>query len=125
MQNFTKISVIIPVYNEEHNISVLTKNIIVSLEKVPVAFEVIFINDGSVDNTEKFLLEASEYDRRIKVVNLRRNYGQTAAMCAGIDFASGDVIIPMDGDLQNDPAHVQGERLNHTIFAREARPSMR
>jgi glycosyltransferase involved in cell wall biosynthesis len=103
MQNFTKISIIIPVYNEEHNILVLTKSIIASLEKLRVTFEVIFINDGSVDNTEKFLLEASEYDHRIKVVNLRRNYGQTAAMCAGIDLASGDIIIPMDGDLQNDP----------------------
>jgi dolichol-phosphate mannosyltransferase len=98
-----KISVVIPVYNEEENILTLTKKTVEVLQKLNVAFEIIFINDGSIDNTEKSLAQAAAYDHRVKILNLRHNYGQTAAICAGFDYASGDVIIPMDGDLQNDP----------------------
>lgn len=101
------ISVIIPIYNEEDNIDPLYKKLAHELPLLGREFEVIFVNDGSKDNSELRLTKVSQKDGRFKLINLRRNFGQTAAMMAGIDYATGKVIIPMDGDLQNDPADIR------------------
>tara|TARA_A100001037_G_C15040987_1_gene585484 strand:- start:262 stop:1206 length:945 start_codon:yes stop_codon:yes gene_type:complete len=95
------ISIIIPIYNEEENI-IKTYELIESALK-DVNYEVIYVNDGSTDNSEKVIQEVIEKSQKYKLISLRRNYGQTAAMQAGFDHALGKVIIPMDGDLQNDP----------------------
>ena len=101
------ISVIIPIYNEYDNIFLLHEKLALELPLLERDFEVILVNDGSVDGSDKLLAVVAQKDQRFKVVNLRRNFGQTAAMMAGIDYASGEIIVPMDGDLQNDPADVR------------------
>lgn len=101
-----KISVFIPVYNEEKNIPILVKKLVPVLEKLRMGYEIILVNDGSKDDSLKELIKASKTSAHIKVVDLKRNYGQTAAMMAGIDHASGEILIPMDADLQNDPADI-------------------
>ena len=98
------ISIVIPIYNEEANIDKLTKSILGALSDVK--YEVLFINDGSTDNSEKEIQEKIKVNSHIKLINLRRNYGQTAAMQAGFDHSKGEIIIPMDGDLQNDPKDI-------------------
>ena len=95
------ISIVIPIFNEEENIIKLSNSIKSALSKLD--YEVIFINDGSTDNSEIKINEIIKKFNNFKLINLRRNYGQTAAMQAGFDNAMGKVIIPMDGDLQNDP----------------------
>lgn len=100
------LSVTVPICNEEENIKILSQRLLYELEKIGETFEIIFVNDGSTDNSERILSEVSHQDLRIKVINFRRNFGQTAAMMAGINYASGDIIIPMDGDLQNDPSDI-------------------
>lgn len=100
------LSIIIPVYNEQENILELHQRVSDALARVASAYEVIFVNDGSTDATELHLKTVAASDPRYKVITFRRNFGQTAAMMAGIDFAQGDVIIPLDGDLQNDPADI-------------------
>lgn len=101
------ISVVIPIYNERDNIRLLYEKLSRELPLLAREFEVIFVNDGSKDGSEELLKEVSLEDIRFKVVSLRRNFGQTAAMMAGIDYARGEIIVPMDGDLQNDPADVK------------------
>ena len=98
------ISVIIPIYNEEANIIKLSESILNALSDID--FEVLFVNDGSTDNSEKIIESISEKHSNMKLINLRRNYGQTAAMQAGFDHSKGDIVIPMDGDLQNDPKDI-------------------
>src|SRR5205085_2925399 len=100
------ISITVPVYNEADSIMPLHGQIAAVLAEIGRRWEIIFVNDGSTDGSAPILDKLSEDDPCVKVVHLRRNYGQTAAMMAGIDFASGDIIIPMDGDLQNDPADI-------------------
>ncbi len=95
------ISIVIPIFNEEENIARLEESLVNALVKLD--HEVLFINDGSTDNSEKQLIKITTSNANFKLINLRRNYGQTAAMQAGFDNAIGDIIIPMDGDLQNDP----------------------
>jgi glycosyltransferase involved in cell wall biosynthesis len=102
-----QLSIIIPVYNEEDSIQPLYDRLTAELARLDHDYEVILVNDGSSDATEQRLAALARSDTRIKVVNFRRNFGQTAAMMAGIDHASGEIIIPMDGDLQNDPADIQ------------------
>lgn len=97
------ISIIIPIYNEENNIQPLYTKLQETMEKCEFAWEVIFINDGSLDSSGQKLEGLSQMDKRIKVINFRKNYGQTAAMMAGFDFSAGQIIVSMDGDLQNDP----------------------
>lgn len=97
------LSVVIPLYNEEDNVAPLCDALLGALTAQPRPFEIILVNDGSADRTEQRLAEAADRDPRIRVLNFRSNKGQTAAMMAGIDYAIGDVIVPMDGDLQNDP----------------------
>lgn len=101
-----KLSIIIPIHDEEENILSLHDELIRNLERMGKDFEIVMIDDGSRDQSETILDTLAEKDARLKVIHFRRNYGQTAAMMAGIDHASGDVIIPMDGDNQNDPADI-------------------
>ncbi len=100
------LSVIIPVFNEEENIRPLLGSVVSVLQVSEVPFEIIVVNDGSRDKTAAILAELAARDSRIKLINLRQNTGQTAAMMAGFDYASGEVMIPMDGDQQNDPADI-------------------
>jgi glycosyltransferase involved in cell wall biosynthesis len=100
------ISVIIPVFNEEENILPLYERLTSVLERVGKDYEVIFIDDGSSDETLSILKPICKKDRRIKFISFSRNYGQTSALSAGIDFSKGKIIIPMDGDLQNDPEDI-------------------
>ena len=98
------ISIVVPIFNEEDNILKLSESIITDLSKIN--YEVLFINDGSTDNSEKNILIITKKYSNFKLINLRRNYGQTAAMQAGFDHSKGEIIIPMDGDLQNDPKDI-------------------
>lgn len=100
------ISVIIPVFNEERNVLPLCQKIMVSMERTSRDYEIIFIDDGSSDNTMGQLRQISKKDPRVKGLSLSRNFGQTAALSAGIDHSNGNIIIPMDGDLQNDPEDI-------------------
>lgn len=101
-----QISIIVPVYNEADNISLLANRIICSMASSGQSYEVIFVNDGSSDSTETILDELTGANRSMKSITFKRNFGQTAAMMAGIDYSTGDIIIPIDGDLQNDPKDI-------------------
>lgn len=101
-----EISVFLPVYNEEPNLPPLHTKLDEALRKLRRTAEVVFVDDGSTDNSLQVLREIAAKDDRVRVVALKRNYGQTAAMAAGIDAARGQVLIPMDADLQNDPADI-------------------
>tara|TARA_Y100001978_G_scaffold139438_1_gene124682 strand:+ start:373 stop:1338 length:966 start_codon:yes stop_codon:yes gene_type:complete len=98
-----KVSIIVPVYNEQESISLLINEIVEVMNLNKISFELIVINDGSKDDTKKILKTLSQSTCQLVVINLRKNYGQTAAMAAGFDNASNDIIITLDGDLQNDP----------------------
>jgi len=102
-----ELSIVIPMFNEEDNVGPLLEGLLAVSPQWERSFEVIAIDDGSTDRTFERVASAAELDPRIKVIRLRRNSGQTAAMAAGFDFANGDVIVPMDGDLQNDPADIR------------------
>jgi glycosyltransferase involved in cell wall biosynthesis len=100
------LSVTIPICNEAGNLKPLYDRVRVAMEQVGQPWELILVNDGSTDGSDELLDELAALDSHVKVVHFRRNFGQTAAMMAGFDFAHGDIIIPMDGDLQNDPADI-------------------
>ncbi len=100
------LSVILPVYNEAPNLEQLNLKLTDALERLARSYEVIYIDDGSTDRSLAMLREIATRDSRVRVISLRRNYGQTAAMSAGIDHARGQILIPMDADLQNDPADI-------------------
>ena len=100
------ISVLIPVFNEEENISPLYERLTSVLNRIGKDYEVIFIDDGSSDGTLSLLRPICKKDPRIKFISFSRNFGQTSALSAGIDFSKGKIIIPMDGDLQNDPEDI-------------------
>ena len=97
------LSVIVPIYNEEGSIDRLLERLFAVLDRLEYRFEIITVNDGSRDTSLALLRAAAEHRPELKIVNFRRNYGQTAAMMAGIDHASGDIIVAIDADLQNDP----------------------
>ena len=99
-------SIVVPIYNEEDNISELYRAITSALDGTDTNYEIIMVDDGSIDGSFSALKEIAAQDQRVKVIRFRRNFGQTAAMSAGFDAAAGDIIIPMDGDLQNDPADI-------------------
>src|SRR5262245_60285723 len=101
-----EISVFLPVYNEEPNLLPLHAKLDDALKTLGRSAEIVYVDDGSTDGSLKILREITRLDPRVRVVALRRNYGQTAAMAAGIDAARGKVLIPMDADLQNDPADI-------------------
>jgi dolichol-phosphate mannosyltransferase len=100
------ISVIVPAKNEEQNIPVLIKRLFPVLRELGRPFEVIVVNDGSTDGTLRALRGLAASHPELRVIDLARNYGQTAAMMAGFDHACGDIIVPIDADLQNDPADI-------------------
>ncbi len=101
-----KLSLFLPVYNEEENLNRLNEKIFEAMAKLGHTFEVIYVDDGSSDRSLELLKQFAAADSRVKVIGFRRNYGQTAAMAAGIAAARGEVLIPMDADLQNDPADI-------------------
>src|ERR1051325_3528163 len=101
-----EVSIFLPVYNEEPNLRPLHAKLGEALKSLGRSAEIVYVDDGSSDGSLRILREISQLDPRVRVVALRRNYGQTAAMAAGIDAAKGDVLIPMDADLQNDPADI-------------------
>jgi glycosyltransferase involved in cell wall biosynthesis len=101
-----EISVIVPVLNEAGALIELAQGVRQQMEHIGREWEIIFINDGSTDGTDTILNGFAEQDSRIRVIHFRRNFGQTAAMMAGFDFAKGDILIPIDGDGQNDPADI-------------------
>ena len=100
------ISVFLPVFNEEPNLRPLHAKLDDALRRLGRTAEIIYVDDGSTDGGLEILRGLARIDSRVRVVALRRNYGQTAAMAAGIDAATGHVLIPMDADLQNDPADI-------------------
>ncbi|MBU0600352.1 glycosyltransferase family 2 protein [bacterium] len=100
------ISVIVPVYNEENNLLKFNEEVTAVLSKLNKIWEIIYINDGSDDESEKILSSIAVQDQHIKVINFRRNFGQTAALSAGINLSKGEIIIPIDADLQNDPRDI-------------------
>jgi len=100
------ISIFLPVFNEEPNLRPLHTKLSEALNTLDRSSEIVYVDDGSTDGSLKILREIAHLDPRVRVVALRRNYGQTAAMAAGIDAAKGKVLIPMDADLQNDPADI-------------------
>jgi dolichol-phosphate mannosyltransferase len=97
------LSVIVPIFNEEGSIDRLLQRLFDVLERLQYRFEIIAVNDGSRDSSLALLRAVAKRRPELKIVNFRRNYGQTAAMMAGIDHASGDIIVAIDADLQNDP----------------------
>lgn len=105
----------VPIYNEEENIPLLYAEIKEVLDNTSYTYEMIFIDDGSSDTSVSVLEGLSQEDENVLVVALRRNFGQTAAMSAGFDHASGEIIVTMDGDLQNDPHDIPAmvEKLNN------------
>ena len=100
------LSVVVPVFNEQDNVAPLLAALSTSLVETGHSYEVIVVDDGSTDETYSRLARQAELDERVRLVKLRRNYGQTAALAAGFDHARGDVIVTLDGDLQNDPADI-------------------
>jgi glycosyltransferase involved in cell wall biosynthesis len=100
------LSVIIPIKDERDNLIPLSEQLREALAPLGCAYEVIFVDDGSMDGSFATLEKLAAADRRVKVVRLRRNFGQTAALQAGIDWSSGDILVTLDGDLQNDPADI-------------------
>jgi glycosyltransferase involved in cell wall biosynthesis len=100
------ISIVIPVFNEEENLKLLQERLTVSLSKLGLDYEVIYVDDGSTDASFDLLQNAAEDDNSVKVVQLSRNFGQTAAIAAGVDHAQGKMVVLMDADLQNDPADI-------------------
>lgn len=98
-----RLSIILPIYNEEKNIEELYKELKKILEDLSISYEIIAVNDGSKDDSYQILKKIAQADFNFKVINFRKNFGQTAAISAGIDASSGDIIMPMDADLQNDP----------------------
>jgi len=97
------LSLVVPVFNEEESIELFLTAVEPYLERAGLRFEIVFVNDGSRDDTLACLLDCSRRDHRIRVVNLSRNFGKEAALTAGIDHAKGDILIPMDIDLQDPP----------------------
>lgn len=100
------LSIIVPLRNEEENIGPLYEKIMAVLNRMGHTYEIVLVNDGSWDSTPLLINELAQTNPRLKVLHLRRSFGQTAAMSAGIDHAAGQVLIPMDGDLQNDPEDI-------------------
>ncbi|MEL7182074.1 MAG: glycosyltransferase family 2 protein [Pseudomonadota bacterium] len=98
------LSVVVPIFNEEDSIPHMHRKVVEALETHVPRFEIVFVDDGSSDTSYEVLADLAALDSRVVVVKFRRNYGQTAAMMAGIEYARGDFVATMDGDLQNDPA---------------------
>jgi glycosyltransferase involved in cell wall biosynthesis len=101
------LSLVVPVFNEEESIDLYLDTVPPLMERDGLRFEIVFVNDGSRDNTLARLLDRAALDQRLRIVNLSRNFGKEAALTAGIDHAKGDVIVPMDIDLQDPPELIE------------------
>jgi glycosyltransferase involved in cell wall biosynthesis len=101
-----KLSIIVPFFNEEESIRRLHAAIDTAVSPLGISFEMVFVDDGSSDRTIEIATEIARSDPRVRIVKFRRNYGQTPAMAAGIEHARGEILVTMDGDLQNDPADI-------------------
>jgi glycosyltransferase involved in cell wall biosynthesis len=101
-----ELSIVIPVYNEEENVEPLIQEITAAVKPLGKPYEIVVVDDGSKDNTFPALARLHETEPHLRVVRLKRNFGQTAALAAGLAHAEGDVIVTMDGDAQNDPADI-------------------
>ena len=106
MKDVPKYSIVVPFHNEEENVTKLYDRVKGVMEQVGSSFELVFVDDGSRDRTYRLLEEIAAVDSRVLLVKLRRNFGQTSALAAGFDHASGEYILAMDGDLQHDPAEI-------------------
>jgi len=102
----TELSVILPVFDERDNLQVLYGELFQTLEALATSYEVLFVDDGSTDGSNEVLAEIQSHDENVRVIELRRNFGQTAALAAGFDFAVGGIVITMDADGQNDPKDI-------------------
>lgn len=102
----TELSVVVPFFNEEDNVRRQYERLAVVLGKLDLSTQMVFVDDGSSDRTWPELREIAGMDRRVRAIRFRRNYGQTAAMAAGIAHADGRILLTMDGDLQNDPEDI-------------------
>jgi glycosyltransferase involved in cell wall biosynthesis len=100
------VSVVVPLYNERDNVQELHAQLTAALEPMGLPYELILVDDGSTDGTTERLVGLEEIDDRVRVLRLRRNFGQTAAFSAGFDHARGSIVVTSDGDLQNDPADI-------------------
>ncbi|MGB9407100.1 MAG: glycosyltransferase family 2 protein [Terracidiphilus sp.] len=101
-----KYSVVVPFHNEEENVTVLYARLKQVMEQVGESFELVLVDDGSNDRTYKLMGEIAAVDSRVLVIKLRRNFGQTSALAAGFDHATGEFVLAMDGDLQHDPGEI-------------------
>jgi glycosyltransferase involved in cell wall biosynthesis len=100
------LSIVVPIHNESPNLRPLYAEVVAALAGTSLDYELVLVDDGSGDDSFAVARELALADSRVRVIRLRRNFGQTAAMAAGFDAARGEVIVPMDGDLQNDPADI-------------------
>lgn len=100
------VTVLVPVLNERETVGELAERVSRVLEGLGRTFEIVFVDDGSTDGTSDRVRDLHERDSRVKLVRLRRNFGKAAALCAGVDFSRGRIIITMDGDLQDDPDEI-------------------
>lgn len=101
-----KVSILLPVYNEEENLPLLYDQLVAVVDQNGLDAEFVFVDDGSTDRSYSVMQGLAERDRRVVAVRFRRNFGQTAGLAAAIDHASGEILIPMDADLQNDPQDI-------------------
>jgi glycosyltransferase involved in cell wall biosynthesis len=106
MREDTKYSIVVPLYNEEASVMPLYLRLTEVMASLEEPYEIVFVDDGSTDGTAAELAEITEHDSRVTVIGLSRNFGQTAALQAGFDFARGEIIVSLDGDLQHDPAEI-------------------
>jgi glycosyltransferase involved in cell wall biosynthesis len=100
------LSLVVPVYNEVENLTPLYERIREVLDPTGWTYELILVDDGSTDGSERILADLHAKDQRVKVLRFRRNFGQTAALAAGFDYAHGEIIVSLDGDMQNDPVDI-------------------
>ncbi len=105
-QKINSISIVIPFFNEQENVNDVYDKLKSEVEKLNIQYELIFVDDGSTDNTFEIIQSLAIKDPLLKVIKFQFNAGQTAAMQAGFDYANNDIIIPMDGDMQNDPSDI-------------------
>lgn len=106
VSELTDVSIVIPSFNEEDNVVILYNKISSVMKRIGKSYEIIFVDDGSADQTYNRLAEIHAKDKRLKIIKFRRNFGQTAAMDAGFKHGAGKIIIAMDADLQNDPEDI-------------------
>ena len=100
------LSIIVPLYNEEESVAPLYNAIVKSVDHLDLEYEILFVDDGSKDQTVSEAKKLADKDKCLRIIKFRRNYGQTPAMAAGIDHARGSLLVTMDGDLQNDPQDI-------------------